>query len=156
MPYTDCVICELKFYAKPKHLKIGWGKYCSKKCQGESQKTGKFTKCEVCLKKIYRSQGELNSSKSKKYFCSKSCACIWKNRNIFYGDGHANWNGGKSSYREAMLRGQIPMICSSCGIDNKRVLLVHYVDGNRENNKIKNLCWLCRNCHYLIHDGKTV
>jgi predicted HNH restriction endonuclease len=26
------------------------------------------------------------------------------------------------------------------------------VDKNRKNNKIKNLIWLCRNCHFLIHN----
>ncbi len=80
---------------------------------------------------------------------------MWKNKNIFYGESHGNWNGGESSYREIMFRNNIPLKCSDCGLKEKRVLLVHHKDKNRKNNKIENLRWLCRNCHYLAHNGKT-
>jgi hypothetical protein len=25
------------------------------------------------------------------------------------------------------------------------------VDGNRKNSEVRNLEWLCHNCHYLVH-----
>lgn len=156
MPQVICKICGKKFYTKPRHLKIGWGKYCSNQCKYESQKTGKFVKCEVCGKKIYRTPKELRHSKSRKYFCSKSCFAIWKNENLLFGEHHPGWKHGKYTYRTTIKRNKIPQKCSRCGINDRRVLVVHHKDNNRKNNNIKNLEWLCRNCHYILHKGKTL
>jgi predicted HNH restriction endonuclease len=38
-----------------------------------------------------------------------------------------------------------------CGKDDKRIIAVHHIDKNRSNNKLKNLAWLCYNCHFLVH-----
>jgi len=32
-----CMSCEKEFRTYPSRIKIGWGKYCSKKCQNKSQ-----------------------------------------------------------------------------------------------------------------------
>lgn len=154
MPWLNCKICNNKFYAKPRHIKLGWGKYCSKKCQYQSQYTGINIKCETCDKDIYRTKGELKKSKSKKYFCSKSCFCIWKNKTIFYGKNHANWKTGENAYRSVIIRAKIKPICKICGHKDKRVIEVHHIDKNRKNNSINNLVWLCRNCHFLVHNHK--
>ena len=45
-------------------------------------------------------------------------------------------------------------MCGICKISDKRVLVVHHVDSNRKNNTFKNLMWLCRNCHCLVHFDK--
>jgi len=39
--------------------------------------------------------------------------------------------------------------CNRCGITEK--LCVHHIDGNRENNDLKNLRVLCRKCHNRLH-----
>jgi predicted HNH restriction endonuclease len=31
---------------------------------------------------------------------------------------------------------------------------VHHIDKDRTNNTLKNLAWLCHNCHYLVHHDK--
>jgi len=41
--------------------------------------------------------------------------------------------------------------CERCGISDKRILIGHHKDGNRENNAAKNIQTFCRNCHYLVH-----
>ena len=159
MPHLPCTICGEKFYAKPRHIKLGWGKYCSKPCQYKGQYNGKFVHCANCNKKVYRRKKDLRSSKSKKYFCNKSCFAIWKNTHnplFMFGEGHFNWKYGASAYRNIMLRNNIPQVCKGCGLKDKRILIVHHIDCNRHNNKLGNLKWLCRNCHYLAHDGKTV
>jgi hypothetical protein len=154
MPNVNCKICTNEFYAKPNHLNKGWGKYCSKKCQTEGQKIGKFVLCEICSNEIWKMPKEIKHSKSQKFFCSKSCQAIWRNK-TYSGENHARWTTGINAYRKILRRQKIQEICTKCGYDNKLVLIVHHIDHNRNNNEIKNLMWLCRNCHYLIHNRKT-
>lgn len=76
-----CIVCSKEFHVKPSSLKRKWGKCCSKKCRDENQKNGKFLNCFYCGKEIYRTPSDLRrESKTKTYFCSKSCQCVWKNK----------------------------------------------------------------------------
>lgn len=146
-----CIICGKDFYVKQSHFKIGWGKYCSKECQFHGQKTGKKVQCGYCGKTIYKSKRDIRRSKSGKNFCNKSCHCAWQNSNNRVGSLAPNWNGGEYIYRDLMKKNSIKPICSNCGVEDTRVIVVHHKDKNRKNNKIENLQWLCRNCHYIIH-----
>jgi 5-methylcytosine-specific restriction endonuclease McrA len=94
-------------------------------------------------------------SKSNNFFCNRSCLAIWKNGHVLLGESNGNWKGGENAYRGIMLRNKIRPICTECGITNLKVLVVHHIDQNSKNNMISNLKWLCRNCHYLEHKGKT-
>ena len=155
MAVVSCKICEKEFYAKPNWLKRGWGKYCSRKCQFKGQLRGKFVYCNQCGKKIWRAPRDLRHSKSGKFFCTKSCQTLWRNK-FYSGPNHPLWTGGKKQYRAILLSvKKIPVKCIKCGYKNKRVLVVHHKDENRENINLCNLEWLCRNCHYLIHNGET-
>lgn len=151
MPIIACIICETQFYAKPSHITRGWGKYCSKKCQYESQKNGLIYPCFECNKPVYRTPKSVLVSKSGKFFCDKSCQTIWRNSNLYSGKQHANWNGGKASYRSILIKSGVNRICKKCNTTDTRVLAVHHKDKNRNNNDISNLLWLCNNCHYLVH-----
>lgn len=153
IPNTKCKICGRDFYARPSFLKIGWGKYCSKKCQYKSFKTGKKFKCFVCGKDGYRVLAKISHSKSGKFFCSKSCQTKWRNTQ-FIGPLHKNWKGGFSTYRDILEREGKIKKCALCGENDKRVLAVHHKDHNHKNNKINNLSYLCHNCHYLVHHDK--
>lgn len=155
MPMVICTICGDGFYAKPRHLGIGWGKYCSKKCQYLEQKTGTYFACHTCKKQIYKGVVEQSRSKSGKFFCSKSCQTIWRNTTEFAGAKHANWQGGKASYRQIMIRSSNKHICAKCKNQDTRILAVHHKDKNRNNNNVSNLVWLCHNCHYLVHHYKN-
>ena len=151
MPYVNCRICAKSFYAKPGHLKIGWGKFCSRECQFQDQRNGTAVECATCGKTIYRTPKHFRNSKSRLFFCSRSCLAVWKNRNLIAGERHPNWKHGENAYRDIMKRSGIPAVCRSCGMKDTRVLLVHHIDGNRKNNRIENLMWLCHNCHFLRH-----
>ena len=151
MPWLNCKICSKEFYAKPRHIKIGWGKHCSNQCKFKSQKVGKLVRCAICNKTIYKTPKELKRSKSKKYFCNKSCFAVWKNKNILFGKNHPRWKDGANAYRAVMARSRIKPVCNVCRKNDERVLVVHHIDKNRQNNSIKNLTWLCRNCHHLVH-----
>lgn len=149
-----CLLCKKEFAVKPSWVKNGHGKYCSAHCQYISARTGKEVGCFVCGKKVYRSGKSLRGSKSKKFFCTRSCQTKWRNA-YFSGTKHANWIHGRASYRTVLLRENISRVCRRCGIDDVRVLAVHHIDRNKNNNKPANLMWLCHNCHHLIHHDKV-
>lgn len=150
MPVVHCKICRSKFYSKPSWLQYGGGKYCSKTCHYEGLKKGKIVKCFKCGAETYKPPKQLQKSKSKKYFCSKSCQTKWRN-SIFIGPDHANWKHGLSTYRAILGRSNIPKFCKLCRSNDKRILAVHHINHNRKDNRIQNLAWLCHNCHFLVH-----
>lgn len=155
MSIVKCLICLKEFYAKPFFIKRGHAKYCSQKCMHLGSRTGKFVKCHSCGKEVYKTKKALRLSKSKNYFCTKSCQTKWRN-SVFIGPLHANWRNGKHSYRSVMLRYKVPKVCKLCKTEDVRVLAVHHIDRNRKNSSISNLMWLCHNCHFLIHHYKDV
>jgi len=146
----NCPICEKSFKTKPYFLKLGRGIYCSNKCAGLSRRKGKDFKCEICNKEIYKSKKEILRSDSNKYFCSKKCQAIWRNK-TFVGEKHVNWKGGKYTYKNVLKRSGTVVCCKICFIPDQRVLAVHHKDKNRSNNKVENLVYLCHNCHHLVH-----
>ena len=119
--------------------------------QHNGQKNGKVVRCFICKKETYKTQKALRHSKSKKYFCGKSCQTIWRNSIMYVGENHANWKDGRYTYRDRMMRHKIPQICKKCKTKDKRILAVHHRDKNRKNNELSNLIWLCHNCHFLVH-----
>ena len=145
-----CAICRTSFPTKPFFLKNGGGKYCSKECHYQGLKKGKKVACAVCAKEIYKSPRELRRSKSKKYFCDKSCQATWRNTE-FVGDRHANWQEGRYAYRSVLGRHKVPRVCRLCKTADVRILAVHHIDKDRTNNDVENLAWLCHNCHFLVH-----
>lgn len=153
MPIVKCKICIKEFYGKPYFLKIGQAKYCSQECMRIGSKTGQIINCHSCNKEVYKTKKALRVSKSKTYFCTKSCQTKWRN-SVFIGPLHANWKDGRHSYRSVLPRNKIPAICKLCKTKDKRVLAVHHIDKNRKNNKVENLSWLCHNCHHLVHHDK--
>ena len=155
MPIVSCKICGKEFYTKPFWLKRGYGNYCSPKCQYEGRRNGRTIKCHICGKETYKSLAKLKNSKSKKYFCGKSCQTQWRN-SVFVGPKHANWVHGRQSYKSVLTRHKIPAVCGVCRTKDRRVLAAHHMDRNRDNNKVSNLRWLCHNCHHLVHHYNVV
>ena len=155
MPTVACQRCTKEFYAKPNHLRMGYGKYCSLHCSSESLKKGKFITCTICGNEAWRKPRELKLSKSGLYFCNKSRQTTWRNT-YFSGERHPLWVDGASTYRDVMRRTGEIEICRLCRTKDTRILIVHHIDKNRKNNKKENLAWLCHNCHFLVHhdDGE--
>jgi len=151
MPHIPCKKCDKIFYSKPSWIKKGGGKYCSKYCYSQARKKGRVIKCFTCGKETYKQLKELNKSKDRKFFCGMRCSLQWHN-STFIGSRHPNWIHGEYSYREVMKRNKIVQVCALCKSNNKKVIIVHHIDKNRKNNTIKNLTWLCRNCHFLVHN----
>ena len=156
MPIVICQNCGDSFYIKPSHLRLGEGKFCSHACRGVAKRTGEYRHCEVCGKEVWKQRRDIKRSKSGKFFCNKSCQTMWRNV-LFSGKNHPLWRGGKTVYRERMIRSSAKRICQSCGLDDIRVLDVHHIDHDKSNCELSNLVWLCGNCHFLVHNyGKDI
>lgn len=151
MPDVVCKQCDVVFYAKPNRVNRGWGLYCSNKCKHTSLRTGSEKQCANCKNTIYKNLTDQNRSRSKQFFCGKSCQAKWRNHNIAIGSEHPNWKTGISSYRDLMKRQDTELMCTKCLTKDSRILAVHHKDKNRQNNNLDNLIWLCHNCHFLVH-----
>lgn len=155
MPQVICQMCAKEFIVKPSHQKNGFGKYCSIACRSDAQRRGKYFNCYTCGEKVYKSPKAIERSKSKHYFCNKSCSTKW--RNAYYSqEKHANWKYGASIYRKILSNTNVELKCIDCGNKDKRVLVAHHLDKNRNNNNTNNLCWLCMNCHFIRHNSKDM
>lgn len=132
-----CEICKNKFT----HIssRSNKAKYCSRICYYESQKLkGKSSfECQHC-KKIFIG----HACRNRKYCCR---ACVNKADKKFY-------KASFSTVRKMMLsRGMIKQ-CNRCGFNDPiKILGVHHIDRNRENNNYSNLEVLCPNCHSIEH-----
>ena len=145
-----CRKCSQGFRVKPSWIKNGYGKYCSPACRHAASLKGRMIPCDTCNKTVYKSPKALHGSKSGKFFCNKTCQTKWRNSE-FSQEKHPNWKSGKHTYRRLMRQSDIPKKCTLCKILDERVLAVHHIDEDRNNNTIENLAWLCHNCHHLVH-----
>lgn len=92
----NCLKCNKEFYTYPCRIKIGIGKYCSKRCSNSVTQNGK----ECRFKK-----GHIPSA----------------NRIMPYGDEHPLWKGDGVGYRGLhywlrRVKGK-PLVCEECGAD---------------------------------------
>lgn len=95
--------------------------------------------CEYCHKIFKRLKSEL----SEKNFCSKECSNRFKNKE------KTNMVNGAAYRRNAF--NTYPHKCKICGWSkDERVLEVHHIDENRNNNDISNLVILCPICHKYL------
>jgi len=154
MVITTCKKCRKKFSTKASQLKYRNARFCSRLCQYAARRVGHMVKCDMCGKESYKQLARIKKSKSKKLFCGKSCQTKWRNTQ-FVGSRHANWVDGKSTYRDVLLRSKVVEQCRLCKTDDKRLLAGHHIDKDRTNNTLRNLDWLCHNCHFLIHHYKN-
>jgi len=79
---TVCEYCKKGYQKETYDFKRTSHNFCSIKCKGKYQtSTNTITiMCEVCNKKFTKSKSQAKRSKSKKHFCSKSCAATFNNK----------------------------------------------------------------------------
>ncbi len=145
-----CRVCGNSFETKPYFVRRGQGNFCSIACRAQAMRRGKVVKCSTCKKQIYRKPRLLRLSKSKTYFCNKSCQTKWRNQ-FFVGKKHTNWRNGRSVYKTVLRRLGREKICVLCKTKDERILAVHHIDRVRTNVDPENLAYLCHNCHFLVH-----
>lgn len=145
-----CKHCGKEFKRKLSQINYAKENFCSTVCLHESRKSGEIKDCLICGQKVYRQNKFLKQSQTGKFFCSKKCSLIWQNTE-FVGEKHPNWTTGEYSYPTVLKKTGLAQFCKCCGKTNPRILVVHHLDKNRQNNKALNLIWLCHNCHHLVH-----
>lgn len=153
MSIVACNLCKKLFNKKPSQIIRSRINYCSAECSYKGRRKGKNVKCFMCGIEIYKTKKSLKNSKSGQSFCSRSCHLSWlapRQRE----ENHGNWKNGMFSYKEILKRDNRPKKCVLCKKEDKRILIVHHIDKNRNNNSLDNLSWLCHNCHFLIHHYK--
>lgn len=144
-----CKLCSKIFISKktPSQTQT----FCSRQCSAKQKKNGIHIKCKECSEIFYITPHRCKETKTRGKFCSNKCRLI-------------NWN------RSSMIKQKPGMYrvnawrtyeekCHDCGNKDKRVLIIHHIDGNRKNGKIENLIPVCHNCHCLRHlemGGKRV
>ena len=103
-----------------------------------------IVKCDFCGKSFKRLKSRLiTDNKTGKIFCSKECGNKYKNTFV------TNYENAADYRRNAFLK--YPHKCCICGYEeDERILEVHHLDENRNNNHIDNLRILCPNCHKKI------
>lgn len=153
MAVASCKVCSKSFNAKPSWIKKGDGKYCSRQCSDKGRRTGKMIFCFLCSKETYKPKKLF--SRSERHFCSKKCSVTWHNAE-FSKEKHGNWRHGTFAYRRILERAGVFPRCALCNLTDKDILLVHHIDKDRKNNKLRNLVWLCHNCHHLVHNYSDV
>jgi hypothetical protein len=112
-----------------------------------------MNKCKRCF---------ANLRKAQKVYCSNQCQIEFQYENYIEKWLKNSKIGGQgiktkniSRHIKRYLVGKSKERCSKCGwkgrhpLTNKVPLEVDHIDGNPENNNLKNLQLLCPNCHSL-------
>ena len=140
---TICERCGKLFYI-PRHVNR---KFCSKSCIANPDNQIMLS-CSYCGSSFIRIKNKLNNSLHGVYFCSRGCKDLGQRvesgLNSIWPEHYGN---GLQHYRDKISI----ETCITCGINFKPVLVVHHIDGDRNNNKPENLEVVCQNCHVLRH-----
>lgn len=102
-----CQRCSKEFTVYPNRIKIGEGKFCSKKCQGLSERIRIERKCQICDKIFIARPSDIKYHGAK--YCSRDCrrrGQIGKKKPNCSGDKIHTWKGGITLQ---------PKFCMDCG-----------------------------------------
>lgn len=75
------------------------------------------------------------------------------------GEKHWRWKGGSRSTARAILERNGGLEeCQICNtpesfLSPRKIIEVHHIDGNPNNNQLNNLGSVCSFCHFAIHDN---
>ena len=125
-------------------------KHCPN-CQqdGIRIKNGSLVSCAYCGKEVYRANSRIERNKTRYFYCSYECGNRHKNQ---LRETSGEWLDSKNYRKKAFDIYEHK--CKTCGWnEDERILEVHHLDENRENNNIDNLCILCPICHRKITLG---
>ncbi len=144
-PNTKCLICSKPVYKRPAEIERNGGRvFCGQVCYGISCRKEK--PCTVCRTLILAS--------ANKKTCSRKCANIHRT-GIKYKINRPRDKVKNIRSLKIRLLHQRGGTCEVCTYDISKILEVHHIDRNKENNELKNLKLLCPNCHSEEHHLKN-
>ena len=91
-----CQKCGRRFYVVPSIVKIGKGKFCSRKCSGKARYARVVRECLFCGTKFDARLDNVKNGRGK--FCSRKCYYKW-----LRGENHPRW------------KEKIKRVCETCG-----------------------------------------
>jgi 5-methylcytosine-specific restriction endonuclease McrA len=150
--------CTAECFMRGKDVRGKCPKCYEEKLEKEKQEKRTEVTCAYCGKKFLKLNSRLQNSKSGLYFCCRehkdlgqrienNLTEIWPEH---YGVKHFV---GSTIYRTLAFR-NYKHECAICGYnEDERMLEVHHIDSNRQNNELKNLIILCPMCHRKITLG---
>jgi hypothetical protein len=136
-----CQECKIQFIAKKSHTIVQ--KFCSRECSQRGHKTGIIRTCTNCKGPFYIAKNRIKVDPTRGKFCGKKCQLEKWNRDALK-------TQAKGSYRQNAWK-TYDKKCYDCNMQDARVLVIHHIDGNRNNGKIENLIPVCHNCHCVRH-----
>ena len=145
-----CKHCNKEFNSLTLSEKANHSRWCTSnpnrnnwnKAQGTINQYGNLKDYEVtclhCSTKFVVSEREKLHPQKDKYYCSRSCA---NNRQEW-------WNNNISNYRTIAFK-HWAYECVICKFN--KIVAIHHIDGNHNNNDPTNLVPLCPNHHEMVH-----
>ena len=164
-----CLVHNNTFKIKYENIRhAGKAYYPCLICQQEQKqirlsKTRHELICAYCGKTFTRTKAALLNSRSGLYFCCRECKDLSQRLSSgeAFNDIRPDHYGVGANYRDIAFR-TYEHKCACCGWDEDiRILEVHHIDSNRENNNVENLVILCAICHrkitlgYYLYDSEN-
>ena len=158
----NCLSCSKPFEGRLVDIRRGQAKYCSQSCCAKHTAPAKRKKripnttCAYCSVAFWsRNVAKGNcGTKSGLRFCCREHKDLSQRIGGITAIQPTHYKGKTQpsihGYRDYALK-HLPYKCNRCNFDDKRILVVHHKDRNRENNDISNLEILCPNCHAIEH-----
>jgi endogenous inhibitor of DNA gyrase (YacG/DUF329 family) len=172
-----CQKCGKEFGTYSSRIKVGKGKFCSKKCYWLSLVGWVFTDSHrrklsvACTKERNPFWNKKHSETSKdlmrlgnkgKHLSSRTE--FKKGDKRIVGENNPNWNGGKSfekytvnwtSTLKRAIRERDKYTCRVCGLEQTGIAFsVHHIDYDKKNCNPDNLVTLCLMCHLKTNGNR--
>ncbi len=155
---VKCKIHENEFEIKYENIRHDNKPYYPcRSCQEEQRQlryesSRQEVECSYCKKRFLKSKARLDNSRSGLHFCCREHKDLAQR--LESGDSfdimRPDHYGSLANYRELAFR-TYEHKCACCDwCEDIRILEVHHIDSDRENNDISNLVILCPNCHRKI------
>lgn len=136
-PNRQCNICQTPFYARPVHIKKGYGRFCSPKCSGEWKKTAMLG-----IKNPFFGRKHTDATRATLRISSLR----------FKGPMNPHWKGGKSlRFWATQCLERDNYTCKICGLHDPEIMQVDHVIPKSKTPalslSLENLRAMCPNCH---------